>query len=114
MRLHSQQNEIKEIVTRHVELKNSQTCRLGEFTEWILGSFNVCIPIYISTIRINAQGIMSSSDSRYPTKWENLSIQGMWMRRSDVRPPPSFGSAGIVPTSLSPSFGSPDLQVALM
>jgi hypothetical protein len=33
MRLHSQQNEIKEIVTRHLGLKKRQTCRLGEFTE---------------------------------------------------------------------------------
>lgn len=39
--------EIEDIVTYHLSLTKSETCRLGEVQEWLCGSFNVCIPIYV-------------------------------------------------------------------
>ncbi|KAE8378416.1 hypothetical protein BDV26DRAFT_261654 [Aspergillus bertholletiae] len=38
---------IEEIVSYHLGLRRKQTCRIGEVKEWISGSFNVCIPVYI-------------------------------------------------------------------
>ncbi|RAK95669.1 uncharacterized protein BO80DRAFT_439200 [Aspergillus ibericus CBS 121593] len=38
---------IEAIVSHHLGLKRKQTCRIGEVKEWISGSFNVCIPVYI-------------------------------------------------------------------
>jgi hypothetical protein len=48
LHLYEQQDEIKEIVARHLGLKGPQNCRLGDFSEWMHGTFNVCIPVYVS------------------------------------------------------------------
>jgi hypothetical protein len=37
--------EIEAIVSFHLRLKE---CRTGEISSWISGSYNVCIPVYIS------------------------------------------------------------------
>ena len=42
------QDEIKQVVACHLGLKSNQSCRLGDFSEWMHGTFNVCIPVYIS------------------------------------------------------------------
>ncbi|OOF98994.1 hypothetical protein ASPCADRAFT_162880 [Aspergillus carbonarius ITEM 5010] len=45
---------IEAIVSHHLGLKGKQTCRIGEVKEWISGSFNVCIPVYIQPCSTNA------------------------------------------------------------
>lgn len=35
------------IVSFVLGLGNGETCRFGEVKEWIHGSFNVCVPIYV-------------------------------------------------------------------
>lgn len=45
LRLHC--TEIEETVSYHLGLIGSEKCRLGEVKEWIHGSFNVCIPVYV-------------------------------------------------------------------
>jgi hypothetical protein len=40
-------HEIEAIVSYHLGLKKTETCRMSEVKEWIAGSFNVCIPIYV-------------------------------------------------------------------
>jgi hypothetical protein len=45
--LYQHREEIYTIVSRHLGLHTSQCCRLGEFQEWLHGTFSVCIPIYI-------------------------------------------------------------------
>ncbi len=45
LKLHSR--DIEETVSHHLGLTRSEKCRLGEVREWIHGSFNVCIPVYI-------------------------------------------------------------------
>jgi hypothetical protein len=40
-------SEIEAIVSYHLGLKKTETCRIGEVKEWIAGSFNVCVPVYI-------------------------------------------------------------------
>lgn len=39
--------EIEVIVSYHLGLSRKEKCRLGEVKEWISGSFNVCILVYI-------------------------------------------------------------------
>ncbi|PLB43859.1 hypothetical protein P170DRAFT_369672, partial [Aspergillus steynii IBT 23096] len=43
-----QRDTIEDVVSFHPGLKSKQICRIGEVREWIAGSFNVCIPVYIS------------------------------------------------------------------
>ncbi|EHY60502.1 hypothetical protein ABEF92_004174 [Exophiala dermatitidis] len=47
LQLFQKQDEIKEIVARHMGLRSDQACQLGDFSEWRHGTFNVCIPVYI-------------------------------------------------------------------
>jgi hypothetical protein len=39
--------DFNELVSLHLGLSSSESCRFGGFKEWNHGSFNVCIPIYI-------------------------------------------------------------------
>lgn len=45
--LYSHRNDIAAIVSDHLGLGRSIQCRVGEVKEWIHGSFNVCIPVYV-------------------------------------------------------------------
>ncbi|KAJ5286819.1 hypothetical protein N7478_002505 [Penicillium angulare] len=45
--LYGNRERIVNIVSYHLGLRPSDTCWLGEVKEWIHGSFNVCIPVYI-------------------------------------------------------------------
>lgn len=45
--LYQHRAAIESIVSFHMNLSNEQTCSVGEVKEWISGSFNVCIPVYI-------------------------------------------------------------------
>ncbi|KAF4620088.1 hypothetical protein G7Y89_g14735 [Cudoniella acicularis] len=47
--LYSRRKDIVKLVEYHLGLTNPNagTCRLGEVKEWIHGSFNVCIPVYV-------------------------------------------------------------------
>ena len=45
--LYRNRNDIALLVADHLGLDRSIQCRLGEVKEWIHGSFNVCIPVYI-------------------------------------------------------------------
>ncbi len=39
--------DIEDTFSYHLGLTGSEICRLGEVREWIHGSFNVCIPVYV-------------------------------------------------------------------
>jgi hypothetical protein len=44
----SQQGEaVEQIVAHHLSLRRHQTCEMAPRNEWICGSFNVCIPVYV-------------------------------------------------------------------
>ena len=45
--LYSKRAFIVDIVSYHLGLAPSDTCWLGDVNEWIHGSFNVCIPLYV-------------------------------------------------------------------
>ncbi|KAL3457958.1 hypothetical protein BJX64DRAFT_302290 [Aspergillus heterothallicus] len=45
--LYSRRNDIAELVSAHLGLAKPNRCRVGEVKEWIHGSFNVCIPVYV-------------------------------------------------------------------
>ncbi|PYH97167.1 hypothetical protein BO71DRAFT_417271 [Aspergillus ellipticus CBS 707.79] len=45
--LYRQREEIAKIASHHLGFGRSETGRLGGVNEWIHGSFNVCIPIYV-------------------------------------------------------------------
>ena len=45
--LNSHRTDIEDTVSYHLGLTGSEICRLGEVREWIHGSFNVCIPVYV-------------------------------------------------------------------
>ncbi len=40
--------ELRAIVSRHLGLTGSDTCRVADVQEWLQGSFNFCIPVYIN------------------------------------------------------------------
>lgn len=46
--LYSKRGEIENIASYHLGLCPSDTCRLGNVNEWVHGSFNVCIPLYVN------------------------------------------------------------------
>ena len=48
LELFQKKEEIKQLVSHHLGLKPHQLCQIGGFSEWKHGSFNVCIPVYIS------------------------------------------------------------------
>lgn len=45
--IYSNREDVTKLVSGHLGLSSSETCRLGEVKEWLHGSFNVCIPIYV-------------------------------------------------------------------
>lgn len=45
--LRKEREEIAKLASYHLGLDSSDTCKLGEVNEWIHGSFNVCIPVYV-------------------------------------------------------------------
>jgi hypothetical protein len=49
--IYEHREDFKALVSLHLDLTNSETCRFGEFREWKHGSFNVCIPVYIDNWR---------------------------------------------------------------
>ncbi len=44
--LYTRRSEIEAIVSYHLGFE-AEMCKVGEVKEWIAGSFNVCIPVYI-------------------------------------------------------------------
>lgn len=48
--LYGHRNDIAELVSGHLGLDQPNQCRLGEVREWIHGSFNVCIPVYVEKL----------------------------------------------------------------
>ncbi|RAK96044.1 uncharacterized protein BO80DRAFT_449641 [Aspergillus ibericus CBS 121593] len=46
--LYTSRAEIAKVAAGHLGLCASDTCELGAVKEWLHGSFNVCIPIYVS------------------------------------------------------------------
>ena len=48
MLLYSNREDIERIASYHLGLGPSDTCRTGDVKEWVYGSFNVCIPLYVS------------------------------------------------------------------
>ncbi|KAJ5731992.1 hypothetical protein N7493_003473 [Penicillium malachiteum] len=46
--LWSDRDGIEKIASYHLGLNPSQTCQIGSFAEWVHGSFDVCIPLYVS------------------------------------------------------------------
>lgn len=46
--LYSNRNDIERIASYHLGLDPSDTCRTGDVNEWVHGSFNVCIPLYVN------------------------------------------------------------------
>jgi hypothetical protein len=45
--LNTHRADIEDTVLYHLGLTGSEICRLGEVREWIHGSFNVCIAVYV-------------------------------------------------------------------
>lgn len=46
--IYQHREDVAKLVSRHLGLASSETCRLGDVNEWLHGSFNVCIPIYVA------------------------------------------------------------------
>ncbi|KAJ5088227.1 hypothetical protein N7456_011843 [Penicillium angulare] len=65
--LYGNREKIVDIVSYHLGLNPSDTCWLGEVKEWIHGSFNVCIPVYIR--RLN-QSPGKSALIRFPLPYK--------------------------------------------
>ena len=46
--LYSSRADIAQIAAGHLGLRSSDPCQLGGVKEWLHGSFNVCIPVYVN------------------------------------------------------------------
>lgn len=46
--IYTNREDVTKLASSHLGLGCSETCRLGEVNEWLHGSFNVCIPIYVA------------------------------------------------------------------
>lgn len=46
--LYSNRADVENIASYHLGLSPLETCRVGGVNEWVHGSFNVCIPLYVS------------------------------------------------------------------
>jgi hypothetical protein len=46
--LQSRTDEIERVVTQHVSLQPGQHCTVAPPSDWLCGSFNVCVPIRLS------------------------------------------------------------------
>lgn len=42
---------IETIVAQHLDLAVHQSCRVAERSQWLAGTFNVCVPVFISNWR---------------------------------------------------------------
>jgi hypothetical protein len=51
--LNSHRTEIEDTVSYHLGLTGAEVCRVGDVKEWIHGSFNVCIPVYIDNWKMH-------------------------------------------------------------
>lgn len=45
--IHVVREEVAKLASYHLGLGSSDTCKLAEVNEWVHGSFNVCIPLYV-------------------------------------------------------------------
>lgn len=45
--LYGHRSDIAELVSGHLGLDQPNQCRVADVKEWIHGSFNVCIPVYV-------------------------------------------------------------------
>ena len=45
--LYTRRQKIEAIVSYHLGFGKAELCQIGDIDEWIAGSFNVCIPVYI-------------------------------------------------------------------
>ena len=43
------QNDIRDIVIHHLNLKRDAKCTIADPSDWLQGSFNVCIPVQVSS-----------------------------------------------------------------
>lgn len=48
VKLYGSRADIAKLASYHLGLGPSDTCHLGEVNEWVHGSFNVCIPLYVA------------------------------------------------------------------
>lgn len=46
--LYSNREDIANVAAYHLGLSSLDTCQVGGVKEWIHGSFNVCIPLYVT------------------------------------------------------------------
>ncbi|KAL1858120.1 hypothetical protein VTK73DRAFT_7934 [Phialemonium thermophilum] len=48
LRLHRSRQHMEEVIAQHLRLPRSHV-RVGDLQEWIHGSFNACLPVYITS-----------------------------------------------------------------
>jgi len=53
--LHNHSTEIEAVVSHHLNLSGTETCRLAPSSEWIHGSFNICLPIHVKQWRSHVE-----------------------------------------------------------
>ena len=49
--LYDHRAEIEAVVSHHLNLRRNGTCCLAPISEWIHGSFNICLPVYVKNRR---------------------------------------------------------------
>lgn len=69
--LYLNREEIENIASFHLGLHSSDTCQTGKVNEWLHGSFNACIPLYINKRNQNSnpekrmrRGCVNGSNTR--------------------------------------------------
>ena len=66
--LHSCRSRIEDVISRHLRI-SKEHFRLSEVEEWIHGSFNACLPIYIAPEE-RASGLPPKAIIRFPLPYK--------------------------------------------
>ncbi|KAL2869521.1 uncharacterized protein BJX67DRAFT_392056 [Aspergillus lucknowensis] len=71
-------NEIESIVSFHLGLSGKQSCRLGEVKEWLSGSFNVCIPVYVGNWKEDTPRVLIRFPLPYKENCRSIPLPHLW------------------------------------
>ena len=66
--LYLNREEIENIASFHLGLDSSDSCKTGEVNEWLHGSFNVCIPLYVN--KPNEENPVKRALIRFPLPYK--------------------------------------------
>ena len=95
--------QIEAVVSHHLNLGQNGACFLAPISEWIHGSFNICLPVNVKDRKCHS-GKRVLIRFPLPYKSAKRPFLAMRMRSYDVKPQRKFGLRKVVPRFLYLSY----------